>query len=434
MNLDKFDALRMVAIFDDIARQARESDQQQPLQFVPIDKPARRVHPILYLPIEIKSREWESKLLIARDAVAQGFRVVIGNIWAMTTLQAHAPPGLVLFKTMTQYDASNMISWIKRGHMVTALDEEAFGIAATSSFLTATTNPLAAALADAVFAQGATYKSVFPYPVNVEVTGNPRTTTYPHYRAGKDILVCMQSGNINNNGRSFEDMIKGTLKLGPPLASLSGQAWAEIIRASIRHECVLLPLVLSTIQALALAFPDRRIVVRPHPVEDPATWNFEQSNIVADTHGNIITSLQEAATLVYVSGCTTGLDGFYTGVPAVRLGAGGLGISASMHIQADTPEQAVAAVRRNEIWRGSLDNHLATAVDLVTPLRDMYRANRATEMPTGLPRVKAVPYDFHQRKFPDTQVDEVRRLTGLAAREIGWNMFVLDGNPEPEQS
>ena len=100
-----------------------------------------------------------------------------------------------------------------------------------------------------------------------------------------------------------------------------------------------------TINALALAFPDRRIVVRPHPIEDPANWEFNEPNIVIDSQNDIVDSLEQAGAVVFVSGCTTGLDAYLAKVPAVRLGRGGVGISAQMHAEAATPDEAVRAVR-----------------------------------------------------------------------------------------
>jgi hypothetical protein len=258
----------------------------------------------------------------------------------------------------------------------------------------------------------------------VRVTGTPRAQIYRPSR-GDDILVCLQSGNINNNGRPFADMVGHSLQLSAmALSTKEGREWVNITRSSIAHECQLLPLVLGAIDALAEAFPERRIVVRAHPVENPDTWKFAQPNVVRDTSDTIVAALEKAATLVYVSGCTTGLDAYLAGVPAVRLGNGGHGISAHMHAGATTPAEAVAAVRRNEKWSGSIANHLAP-LDMVSHLLPLYRDNKATGAVNIDTASSFAPVEFHHRKFPETTAEEMSALVGLPVQQIGWNTFLV---------
>ena len=171
-------------------------------------------------------------------------------------------------------------------------------------------------------AQGPSYAAAFPYPVKLHVTGNLRVQTYRKSH-GTDILVCLQSGNINSNGRSFEAMVEKTLELGPPLGTPAGRAWAHILRSSIAHECDLLPLVRASIDALADAFPQRRVVVRPHPVEYPSIWSTDRSNVMIDANNSITDALLKPPALSCSwSGCTTGLDAYLANVAAVRLRIG----------------------------------------------------------------------------------------------------------------
>ena len=272
-------------------------------------------------------------------------------------------------------------------------------------------------------AQGPSYAAAYPYPANVKITGNARTLTYKPSN-GDDILVCLQSGNINNNGRSFADMVTQVLQSSMPLSSPEGQAWAAILKSSIAQECDALPLVMSTIDALAVAFPTRRIVVRAHPVEDPSTWVFDKANVFFDTRASIIESLQSAGSLVFVSGCTTGLDAYLAGVPAVRLGEGGHGISADMHTAVLSPEEAVRAVKQAHLWDGSIGDHFAP-VSIVQELVQLYRDNPSNETPSFTKKVKAEPMDFHRCKFPNTSPEEISLRVGRTVKQIAWNTFLI---------
>lgn len=418
-----FDKTKLLATFDAIFSQQLSAETRPAVSFAKIEKPPRAVYPILYLPVEVKSRELEGKAILAREALAQGLNVVIGSAWPMVSWHDKMPPGIFFFKTMNSGDAQNMLLWAKAGHLIAALDEEMFGIRADSAYIAATVHPRAPALADLVCAQGAAYARAFPFPVPLKITGNPRTKTYKPSR-GTDILVCLQSGNINNHGRSFEEMVRKTLGLAQPLTSREGHAWAQILRGSIAHECNVLPLMAATIAAVATAFPDRRVVVRPHPVEDPATWQFEQRNVVLGGGENIVDALASAGTAIFVSGCTTGLDAYLAGVPAVRLGSGGHGISADMYEGVATAADAVEAVRRAATWSGSIADHLAP-LDLASHLVELYRANPAQ----GTVQLNAPggfePTAFRQRKFPDMTDAEMEGLLDHKVQRIAWNTFFV---------
>jgi hypothetical protein len=164
--------------------------------------------------------------------------------------------------------------------------------------------------------------------------------------------------------------------------------------------------------------------VRPHPVEDPSIWSFTQSNVVVDQNHSALESMATSAVAVYVSGCTTGLDAYLSGLPAVRLGTGGHGVSAHMNAPATTPAEAVEAVRRAEKWTGGLGEFFAPLA-LIPKLQELWRNNRATGAAAITGKPNAVPRDVHLRKFPHTSAAEMESLVGMPVREIGWNTFMI---------
>ena len=417
----------LLSAFDSLFEERRANDTRSIPRVEDIDKTLRRVSPILYLPVEVKAREFHAKALIARAAAEKGLRVLFGAKWPLTMNIDRLPPGIFLFKTMHQFDANSMVECISNGHLVAVLDEEMFGISASGTYIKSTVHPHAVGCADLICAQGPDYAKRFPYQANIAVTGTPRVETYKQSQ-GDDILVCLQSGNINNHGRSFTEMVQETMALSAfPLSTTEGAAWAGIMREAIAHECDVLPLVSETIDALAAAFPERRIVVRPHPVENPANWTFSAPNIVVDTRNNIIESLEAASVAVFVSGCTTGLDAYLAKVPAVRLGRGGVGISANMHTEVNTPAEAVDAVRRAVPWDGSIDGHLAP-LTLTECLLDLYKKNagEAGTLSFSLRAIEPNETDtFIRRKFPDTSLEEVIKLVGRPVQKIAWNLFLI---------
>ena len=72
---------------------------------------------------------------------------------------------------------------------------------------------------------------------------------------------------------------------------------------------------------IAEAFPDMRIVVRPHPVEKHAAWEeiaARHDNVELAQEGNVLPWLLAARALIH-NGCTTGVEAYGLGVAeAVR--------------------------------------------------------------------------------------------------------------------
>jgi hypothetical protein len=71
--------------------------------------------------------------------------------------------------------------------------------------------------------------------------------------------------------------------------------------------------------ALEKAFPDYTIVIRPHPTENPKVYQdiaAKCERVVVTNEGNVIPWLVAAKALVHNS-CTTGVEAYIMGVPAV---------------------------------------------------------------------------------------------------------------------
>jgi surface carbohydrate biosynthesis protein len=73
------------------------------------------------------------------------------------------------------------------------------------------------------------------------------------------------------------------------------------------------------IPAVARAFPDRRIIVRPHPSENHDFWRrllAEHANVSVRHEGNVVPWLMACDCLIHC-GCTTALEGFLVGTRIV---------------------------------------------------------------------------------------------------------------------
>src|SRR3954468_861216 len=86
---------------------------------------------LLYLPMEIASRELDSRLLLSVIALTHGFEVVIGQKWLIESNIRRMPGGIYLSKTMTRRDAASLARARAHGYFPAAIDEEMPGLVTT---------------------------------------------------------------------------------------------------------------------------------------------------------------------------------------------------------------------------------------------------------------------------------------------------------------
>jgi len=328
-------------------------------------------NPILYLPLEVKNREFDAKLLVALFAAVGGLDVVIGQKWLIQQAWGNCAPGLVMFKTMNGYDRHHVKRARAAGHATVGLDEEAFGRVWSRANTFDYIHPDCINDLDLVCAQNAEQVTVLESALGVtlekaRVTGNPRSDLYRLELAGlfadahaalraeygaRVILINGMSGNINPGSRTFnlvlEDLSRLTAPEHAPVA-LDHQ------RKIVDYEIAVLNQYPAVIRAVAEAFPSHTVVFRPHPVEDIRFWQNALGTLpnlrIAGT-GSIRSWLGAVDAMVFVAGCTTGLEAVLAGVPAVRFIPGGGvdliegAVSNTLGVGAGTPDAVTAALQ-----------------------------------------------------------------------------------------
>ena len=424
MDFSKYDTERLLTEFDRVHADIKEHDEREVVTFQNIEKPDRKVHPLLYLLVEVKGRELRGRAKIAAAARELGISTILGPTWLMHSWLPSLPPGIVMTKTMGHFDRNMMIMAIKAGHLVAGLDEEVFGVKGHAPYLEAFTDPIAAGLADIICAQGSDYADAFPFPVTPTVTGSPRELSYKK-PSGNDILVCTYTGFINAAKAPFADAVSRVLRVGPSLKGSAGENRAKLTRQAIVQESTYIKTTYESVMALADAFPERKIVLRTHPAEDGSVWKFEQPNVSIDQSGSIYDALESAGAFVYVSSCTTGLDAFMAGVPSVRIGEGGHGISSEMHTMAKTPDDVITAVKTERLWDGDMSHHVSS-LSLCEHLAALCQTHAIGNQEAKIrSKITVEPEEFHLRKFPDTAPEEIEELVGSPVSQLAWNTFLI---------
>lgn len=423
------------------------------------DRPA---HPILYLPVEVKAREFESKCLLALAALETGLNVVIGRTWVLSSgSYGDLPPGILLFKTLSGRDAMNMATaQVNGGHLIAALDEEAFGRSANARATKLNVDPLAVDVADLILVQGKAHQETWTELFDIDsgcltVTGNPKTDLYRQKarpgaaRASEKpmILFCTMSGNVNPKGRGFARTMEQALAAASNTTSPELMAeLAILLRDSARFETAMIPQIEMAVKAISEKFPEADVVVRPHPVEDPLLWQgrFDaHTNVRVESDGPLTEWLKNCDVMVYLSGCATGLEARLHGTPAIHFAGDGIaadpefGLSSTLNSPVRSAAEIVNALEtilkrdQRDLDLGSLDHFIkSSGEDLISrsvakALRELVDQHRK-DGPDPLQTLRDLKSNrsnrfvlspFHLQKFPDTSTDEVRAvLDGLAER------------------
>ena len=161
---------------------------------------------------------------------------------------------------------------------------------------------------------------------------------------------------------------------------------------------------------LACAFPDRTIVIRPHPSEDASVYQavFDVlPNVVVVNEGHVAPWLLACETLIH-SGCTTGMEAFLADTPVLyyRPGMGENDAADSLlagmfGVPCLTPEDVVERIlgggdgivrAQPEVDPRAHDLVANLRCDAISPLVDVILDVAARQRPTAGPAPRALPY------------------------------------------
>ncbi|TAL00182.1 MAG: hypothetical protein EPO08_14500 [Rhodospirillaceae bacterium] len=295
------------------------------------------MEPIAYLAMEIKQRELDSRLLIAANLVKAGLPVVLGQQWSLFKNAAALPPGLVLFKTVNNIQASNMRNFRAQGHLVAATDEEVLVCFEDACFFEVFSN-VAAENCDRFFAQSDVHKTAiearFPnLRGKTEVVGNSRIDFLSvrgrasfsaeanelRQKHGKYILFNTNYGQINSIWNDIKHVVAIAAKAG--LVNADDPRSVAEYREKLEWEQRNMAEIVQLLRWAIANLSGYKIVIRPHPGERMQFWQdkfgtFDNVLIVprSNPHPWLL-----GAELVVHTACTTGLESALLGKPTVNL-------------------------------------------------------------------------------------------------------------------
>ncbi len=275
---------------------------------------------ILYLPVETAARELDAKLLLALHALRQGFEVVIGSHTRLNAMIHRMPRGLYLLHTFNRPRRRIARIVTAAGHRIAAWDEEGLVWLSEEVYAKRRVDHEVLRHVSRIYAWGEQHAEALRRAGvrnDIRILGNPRADLLrPELRGlhaeaarrlkerhGDFILINSNFGWLN-----YALMPPGK---GDPEARL--RALAE--RSGhpldyLRYRQAVFDAFLELLPVLSKEFPDRTIIVRPHPSESPEAWKAVAGslpNVQVIYDSDLVAWLMAADAMVH-NGCTTAVE------------------------------------------------------------------------------------------------------------------------------
>ncbi|WP_027963773.1 surface carbohydrate biosynthesis protein [Halalkalibacillus halophilus] len=263
----------------------------------------------LYLPIEIKVRELDSKLLLAYYASKRGYHVIIGDHILVENAADHLPAGIFFSKGYPRGFRKKVITNAKHSrHHVVELDEEGL-LVQGNNYLSGRMTSELLDLVTYEFCWGKYQKDLIT-SANPEMNNKCRVTGNPRIDLLKPKFQSIYEEEVEKLKVTYGDFVLINTRF-----SRYNTAKGKKENPHFRLIKKLFYLYMDMIRKTCDSFPDLNIVIRPHPGESMKTYQQAFSsykNVHVIREGNIVKWLM-AAQIVIHNGCTSGIEAFLLG-------------------------------------------------------------------------------------------------------------------------
>jgi len=299
----------------------------------------------LYLPVEIKNRELESRVLLGSVAADRGYGVVIGKTGFLN--DGGFPAGIFFDGNFAPHKADDWEQLTSRfSHRVVSTCEEGLVFHSPEIYLEGKSSKETVGIASKIFTWGERQREIlverYGSSNKIIATGSPRADVWlPRFNFLYDAAACRikeQYGEVilfpSNYGTLFH-AFKGDYGLKYFEATISrDSSQCERFQSPLLSEKRRnFELLLELIPLVALTYPEKNIVVRPHPSEDLEVWReFSRSwpeNAQIHSHGSISPWLRAARIIIH-SGCTTAIEAALLGKSIICYSKGNSDVSLNL--------------------------------------------------------------------------------------------------------
>ncbi len=267
----------------------------------------------LYLPIEVKVRELDAKLLISYYAIQQGYNVIIGDHPMVEQVAAFFPKGIFLSKGGPKGFRKRTVSKaLEKGQSVVELDEEGLLIEKNKYIRDRMRKDMLIHI-EQEYCWGAHQKQIISsaYPdmsKKCHIVGNPRL----------DLLTAKYREIYREEASILQEKYQDFILINTRFSLYNG---AKKTRENVFVEPIkkLYLAFVEMIEETAKEFPNINIVIRPHPGENIRSYLqiFRKLQNVHVVHEGSIIKWLLAAKVIIHNGCTSGIEAFLLDKPVI---------------------------------------------------------------------------------------------------------------------
>lgn len=287
---------------------------------------------IVFIPIEVKNREYKAKLLLANYFLQAGYSVCIGSLWHMDEFMVNAEDSVYITKDFYKYRFSFLDSLHRNRNFVVGWDEEGLIYDIEEEYVETSLNENTLRAIDLIITWGKRQKNTIEkflrnYTNQICALGNPRLDllnfnivtsafsseiSYILKEFGSDYILVNSNFNIATRD-DYDSKVA--------IISCNGESKRSIAFVERMNRLVntLAPYFFSAIKTIATEFPEKKIVFRPHPAE-----RLQDVEDIFKNYSNIyvvkkfsVNPWIACASLVIHSGCTTGMEAAIMGKMAI---------------------------------------------------------------------------------------------------------------------
>lgn len=262
----------------------------------------------LYLPVEVKVRELDAKLLLAYYAAIKGYTIVIGEHKMVELAAEHYPPGVFFSKGYPKHIGKQVITNARENrHKIVELDEEGLIIQDKKTYLQDRASIEVQTKLEHIYCWGRFQEQIVtgssPAVANkCHVTGSPRMDLLkPKYR---QLYV--------EDVKRISDRFAPFILVNTRFSQYNAVSGIKETHPQSMYTKSLYEHFVQMIKDVSKKFPEVNIVVRPHPGENFAVYKQTFSsypNVYVIHEGNIIKWLMAAGVVIH-NGCTSSIEAF----------------------------------------------------------------------------------------------------------------------------
>ena len=425
------------------------------MSYHPSQGPESQQSKWLYLPMEIVERELNGYLHLAAEAVSQGWRCVIARKKDIFSRAEYLPDGVMFLKSIVSSELPMLKHLKSCGHRLVTLDVEGLVYPSIDRFVTLRFTPDTVLEPEKILFWGdiqrKAVEEAYPHIADQCITtGSPIADLWQDaglHRFYEDEVRALQDeygpyiflpssfGHVNHfmGATGNTDIIKRDKMV----AEDQKDAFFKNMKASEKHAYGIFEGLLRMLPDLSKAFPDYRIIVRPHPSEAHERWIEAAQgldNVKVIFKGPVSPWLLASRAVLHWN-CTTGLEGYLMGRPVVCFNPATQAerdiydnkLPNEVSIQTTTVEETIAALRdvsaAPEGWTGrypEVRKGSAALKNWARPIDDGLAAERIiTELNTLEVEKCPVPETFEDPPVPVKE--HIWRILGVMGQVLFIN-------------